>query len=509
LKKTKPLSDPIKRNNLVLISGAKGKKKNARSYKMSALKNDCRLFSRLYIACQTRNGGLDDFFNHENQASPPSLSSGGKIRSASKASLLECLEAVHPSKESRPAADVMIVDGAAVANMLRPGTAKTFGSYAESVFLPYIKQMLLNVERLDLVFDIYRTDSLKSCTRDNRGAGKRKRVTPTTVIPPNWHNFLRVDSNKSELFHYLAQCAMTLDSDKHIISTQGSIAVSNNSVELGDLSPCTHEEADSRMIVHLYHAAKDSRSIILRTVDTDVVVLAVAAASHHPSHEVWVSFGTGKDLRHIGAHHIARGLGPEKSHCLPIFHSFTGCDTVSFFSGVGKKKAWDVWGAFEDVTTTFLKLAEPPCKLTTTDRAALERFVVLLYDKTSNCLDVNSARRHLFSKKGRQIENVPPTSEALLQHSKRAIYQGGFIWGQADRPVQTLPDPSAWGWQFAAGRWEPFWTSLPEASRVCRELLKCGCKKACRTKQCGCQKEGLQCTALCSCACLSLKFSSN
>ncbi|KAL8560494.1 hypothetical protein ACOMHN_042314 [Nucella lapillus] len=302
LKKTKLLSHPIKKNNLVLISGAKWKKKNASSYKISSLKNDCHLFSRLYIACQIRSGGLDVFFTYENQVTPPSLSSAGKLRSASKASLLECLEAVHRPEENRPAADVIILDGAAVVHIIRPGAAKTFGSNAESVFLPYITEMLLNVDRLDVVFDIYRSDSLKSCTRDNRGVGKRRRVSPETVIPPNWHIFLRNDSNKSELFRYLSQCAITLDTDKQIISTQGSIAVSNSPAELSDLSPCTHEEADSRMMVHLWHAAKDSRRILLRTVDTDVVILAVAAASRHPSHEVWVSMGTGKDLRHIAAH---------------------------------------------------------------------------------------------------------------------------------------------------------------------------------------------------------------
>ena len=130
-------------------------------------------------------------------------------------------------------------------------------------------------------------------------------------------------------------------------------------------------------MVHLYHAAKDSRRIPLRTVDTDVVILSVAATSRHPSHEVWVAMGTEKDVRYIAAHQIAGALGPEKSCCLPIFHSFTGCDTVSFFSGVGKKKAWHVWDACEDVTRTFLALSKPPCELTSTDRAALERFVVL------------------------------------------------------------------------------------------------------------------------------------
>ena len=54
---------------------------------VAALKNDCALFSRLYVSCQTRDGDLDTFFTHENQAAPPSLSVGGKLRLGTKADL--------------------------------------------------------------------------------------------------------------------------------------------------------------------------------------------------------------------------------------------------------------------------------------------------------------------------------------------------------------------------------------------------------------------------------------
>ena len=90
--KTKKFSDPIKRNNMVLIAGTKRKKKGVRTYQVSILKRNSNLFSRLYIACQTRPGGLDDFFQHENQSTPPSLSSEGQLRPGLKSSLLECLE---------------------------------------------------------------------------------------------------------------------------------------------------------------------------------------------------------------------------------------------------------------------------------------------------------------------------------------------------------------------------------------------------------------------------------
>ena len=51
----------------------------------------------------------------------------------------------------------------------------------------------------------------------------------------------------------------------------------------------------------------------------------------------------------------------------------------------------------------------------------------MLYDKTSLVVDVNAARRELFTKKGRQLENLPPTKLGgtictLYEHKQLAIY---------------------------------------------------------------------------------------
>jgi hypothetical protein len=225
--KTKKFSDPIKRNNMVLIAGAKRKRKDTGSYQVSTLKKNSSLFSRLYIACQTRPGGLDNFFQHENQSTPPSLSSEGQLRPGLKSSLLECLEQLSPPDAVHSEADVLILDGAAIVHMIRPGAAKTFCAYAQDVFLSHITHLLRSVSRLDVIWDVYRTDSLKNTAREERGKGKRKRVTPAGIIPPNWHTFLRVDDNKTELFNYLAQCLMQIPTEKIIVTTQGTIAISN------------------------------------------------------------------------------------------------------------------------------------------------------------------------------------------------------------------------------------------------------------------------------------------
>ena len=86
----KPVTDVIPKNKLPLFSHPPAKSFSKQMH-VAALKNDCGLFSRLCIACQTRDGDLDRFFSHENQAVPPSLSVGGKLRIGTKADLLHCL----------------------------------------------------------------------------------------------------------------------------------------------------------------------------------------------------------------------------------------------------------------------------------------------------------------------------------------------------------------------------------------------------------------------------------
>ena len=66
------------------------------------------------------------------------------------------------------------------------------------------------------------------------------------------------------------------------------------------LSPCNHEEADTRVILHALDAArKEACKILIRTIDTDIVILAIAYFFSIQAKEVWIAFGTGKKFRYI------------------------------------------------------------------------------------------------------------------------------------------------------------------------------------------------------------------
>ena len=133
----KPITETLSKNNLPLFSRPTIKSPSKEKLQLAALKKDRCLFMRLYVACQTRGGDLDQFFSHEIQVVPTALSCGGKQRIGTKADLLHCFESCVASKPlSIPEVDAIILAGAVVVHMLYPGTAKTFQEYADFVFGP-------------------------------------------------------------------------------------------------------------------------------------------------------------------------------------------------------------------------------------------------------------------------------------------------------------------------------------------------------------------------------------
>ncbi|KAJ8395934.1 hypothetical protein AAFF_G00026420 [Aldrovandia affinis] len=342
LDRTKAVDDPIPRNKLKVFSTSTPRSQSKGQQQLASVKNDRELFARLYIGCQTRDGNLEELFRHENQACPPALSDGGSLCTGTKNDLLTCLEEVSDAKTETPVTTCIVLDGAAIVQMLKPAASKTFEEYAQQIFIPYMSK-LQTVSRLDLVWDTYLADSLKGSTRAKRGQGVRRRVVAAAAIPGNWQNFLRVDSNKTELFRFLSAALMEWfdQEDKQLVITDGEAVLSKPLLpDLTSLTaPCNHEEADSRMLLHASHAGQHGHhAILIWTVDTDVVVLAVSLAQElQPEDELWLAFGTGQSFRYLAAHEIAAGLGREKARALPMFHALTGCDTVSSFARRGKK----------------------------------------------------------------------------------------------------------------------------------------------------------------------------
>jgi hypothetical protein len=103
----KAISDVIKLNKSPLFSSPR-KSPGRKNQNVTSLKENCSLFSQLYISCQVRQGNLEEFFAHENQAHPPSISKYGELRLGAKSDLLKCLESLSAVPTAHPV--VVIAD---------------------------------------------------------------------------------------------------------------------------------------------------------------------------------------------------------------------------------------------------------------------------------------------------------------------------------------------------------------------------------------------------------------
>ena len=284
----------------------------------------------------------------------------------------------------------------------QPRTAQTFDDYAKYVIIPTLQSYSRHYYRTDIGFDIYKPDSLKAMTRSKRGTEIRRKVVGSSRLPGSWNNFLRLDDNKTEFFEFLATHIEMAEAANRIVATKGENVVSNMAINMEVLSPCTHKEADTRLFIHAKDAAsKGCKNVIIKSTDTDVVVIDFFNDLNVES--LWIAFSRGKSFRWVPIHEISLSLGP-RAKALTFFHSFTGCDTVSAFRDKGKKSAWQAWNVFEEATEVFRKLGNLQETVSDDDKQILEQFVVILYDQSSAVKRVNEARLDLFAHRQKSYE---------------------------------------------------------------------------------------------------------
>ena len=184
------------------------------------------------------------------------------------------------------------------------------------------------------------------------------------------------------MFEYIAAYALQTnvsDEQQLVMTCRDGVITNPESTFISErVSPCVHEEADTRMLMHVEEILKSESSVTLRTVDTDVLVLAVAAAARHNDNKIWVYFGVRDRKKVLSVHQMKDAIVDEKAADLPTFHAFTGCDTVSSFKSVGKKTTWQRWKFFNDVTKVFIDLSNGPSEMDPETQQLLERFTILL-----------------------------------------------------------------------------------------------------------------------------------
>ena len=278
-------------------------------------------------------------------------------------------------------------------------------------------------------------DSIKSEERARRSRSLmqeiqvRNRMIP---IPKQRRRFLSHCKNKENLANFLfeywcQEAARRLRAD-HVLQLAGgfrdgekTVSISQGRINYIEELRSDHEEADSRMFVHLKYAynLNTVERYIIGSPDTDIAVLGIHFAEKFWLKKVHLRTGIKRKKRFIPIHKIFNQLSTTMCQFLPAVHALIGCDS---FSAHSKKSAFKVLqeanGLCEESNIS-LNLSH----VSNYAFVSCKRFVCRVYDSKTSTEDLNVLRYSMFTKSHTSSDKLPPTEDSLKQHIMRADYQ--------------------------------------------------------------------------------------
>ena len=255
---------------------------------------------------------------------------------------------------------------------------------------------------------------------------------------------------------------------------------------------------DSSYTLNLIH--NGYKNILVRTIDTDVLVLLISHIGRVELGDVDIHAYLINSEIYYGIRAIIQELESNICRALPFLYALSGCDTVSSFYGKGKCKAYDVSlksSQKDDLTEVFIKLGETPAEVTPNMMNVLESYVLDLYGSKHTTL--GAARLDKFNKSTtNDLRSLPASKEALCQHVLRASYQAGYLWWQSVEE-RKIPDPEKWSWKLDSMGIlsQPLWTTVTVT--VKDFTMICSCKTG-KCKTCKCASNNLSCLFMCDCS---------
>ena len=307
----------IKQNNIDIFGTRNVKKTKTDKTKSKA---SSKIVTNLFIATQQRDADLDKLFQYEISHPPPPFLSGAEINMGkTNSTLMSCLVNEDVDLPVRVDCTAVLVDGSFIAHFRRPKCVQTIGAYIEQM------RQLAVYSRIDLMFDRYFDLSIKDVTRVGRGTGGRYHIMPNTPIPRKWKQFLRNSENKTEMFKLIAEYVSTLQipDGKQVVCTSEEKALSFPRTPVDDISPCAHEEVDTRILLQAKHAVHNGHTtILIKASDIDIVVISLSLFDEIGTEKLFIEYGTAKNLRFLPIHEIRRSLAQVGSF---ILLRFNGC----------------------------------------------------------------------------------------------------------------------------------------------------------------------------------------
>ena len=482
------------------------------------------LFRRLLVVSKQQKVNLENVLTHELSATSPTLfHDDGSMRKTAKSDLTKKLEErVHSitGQLTGSLSTAYIIDGMALIQGIPDTVFLTFRDLAGVVFKLLMNSFSQNqgVDSVAIVFDRYdQALSLKAAERRRRGETQQAgfAIQGNRQVP-NYREFLKVSGNKAALAGFVSE---------HIVDVAPQMLLGHQKIFLAGGFPggetaklvtatgaatipslfSSQEEADTRMLLHAIDLSSTHDRLVVRSDDTDVLVLLLYYCSKNMlSKFVYMLAGhntpTINRQRYIPIHTMTTEHGMEFCLSLPAAHALTGCDTTSSFYQTGKRTA---------CTKLEQHVKKKNPSLTTfgiqndleADISSARSYVLSFYGKKAEtCSSLDQLRYVLASTTDKPASQLPPTEDAFKQHVLRARYQTR-IWCQSHVAHPSPGSPIGNGWYLSDGVLEPkIYTKEPAPMEV-RDLIHMYCTDTdcSQSRKCLCLENHLHCTEFCGC----------
>ena len=431
--------------------------------------------------------------------------SDGALSKTTKSSLMHHLEKGVSLQQSVKKPFAAVIDGMALVRKNKP-TGHTYDSYADHLLSAAIATSS-NASRIDIVFDVYRENSIKDAERGNRESGKLevKRIVGAQKVK-QFSSLLSNGSNKMTLIRFLV--SRWQREHACIGATQIYVGFNETCIKLGDREEpalfCNHEEADTRLVFHTKQISNSFGKIVIHTPDTDVLLIALGLASEI-SAELFMKTGVKSKTRIVSLEGIKDSLKTryevtdvnQASKALLGLHGFTGCDTISSFAGKGKVKPVKTMMKNQTYIDLFASFGVTP-ELSEVQFTEIQKFVCDLYGHQDD--NTNTVRYKMYAAKHGHLDpkSIPPCADSLRQHSLRASYQV-HIWRKSLESHPIIPSPIGFGWdQNEEGDFIVSWNNVNPAPDEVLEMMFCTCSRKCVRGSCPCVDNSLKCTDACT-----------
>ena len=173
------------------------------------------------------------------------------------------------------------------------GDHKTFAEIAD-VLMAMILREGATSKRIDVVFDVYRSRNVDKEHREREERGytgiEYRNIQPDHRIQ-QWRKFLSNPQNKKQLVRVVTEewqkerFRQRL-TGRHLFTTteESCVEISADNFRPREDLTSTNEEADTRLLLHASHAARNVfKAVVISSEDTNVIVLCLALKDFVPA----------------------------------------------------------------------------------------------------------------------------------------------------------------------------------------------------------------------------------